>query len=106
MAQLGIFKTELANFSQHGTAIGMAMGIPASGEGIHRTGFSSRPGSAQPSWLAQPLRVRSQRVGLQSELSTRKNPSLPSLHHATTPSFHYSNTPLFQFSITPFLPFS
>jgi hypothetical protein len=30
-----VLKTEVANFLKHGAAIGVAVGVPASGEGIH-----------------------------------------------------------------------
>jgi hypothetical protein len=29
-------KTEVANFLKHRAAIGVAMGVPAGGEGVHR----------------------------------------------------------------------
>jgi hypothetical protein len=35
VAKFGVLKTEVANLLKHGTAIGMAMGVPAGGEGIH-----------------------------------------------------------------------
>ena len=32
MAQLGVFKAQIAYFSQHGPAIGVTMGVPAGGK--------------------------------------------------------------------------
>src|SRR5215213_527794 len=36
VAQFGKFKAQVANLSQHGSPIGMPMGIPTTGKGIHR----------------------------------------------------------------------
>ena len=35
VAEFGVLKTEIANFPEHGAAIGVAMGVPAGGEGVH-----------------------------------------------------------------------
>ena len=32
VAQLGVFKAEVADFAQHGAAVGVAVGIPAGGK--------------------------------------------------------------------------
>jgi len=35
VAEFGELKSEVANFLKHGAAIGVAMGVPAGGEGVH-----------------------------------------------------------------------
>jgi hypothetical protein len=35
MAEFGVLESEIANFLEHGATIGVAMGVPAGGEGVH-----------------------------------------------------------------------
>ena len=36
MAEFGVLESEVTNLLEHGAAVGVAMGVPAGGEGVHR----------------------------------------------------------------------
>ena len=38
VAQLGVFKSEVADLAQHGASVGVAVGVPAGGKRIHSSG--------------------------------------------------------------------